>query len=437
MKNKKINYLNMNYEIIKTKYFDILYIPKNTKKFYLDANFLCGSKDNVYYKNGKKVNLNSGITHFVEHLLFSLQNSKVNDYNNMGIEINGSTSFMGTSYYICAPTNQILKDNKFLILFEIIGNLKYNQKLINREKKIILEEANLEYETKDYKIETILLNLFYNEGLKKPIIGIEEELKKITKDEIINFFEAFYNKDNMLITMMGKLNTKQIQTLVLEIDNYFDNISKFKYNILNLNTNAISKISENAKLSNNVINLKYKIKSFDIFQKHKQYVVKINSSLDIFTLNTALNLLLNLFDETFNINYHNFLKKYKIDISSIEIWYKNYNNKDMFLFIEVQNYPKINKNIIKELLNILTTKISLQYFNLIKQHEKLNSLELLDQCLEVIANDYISQILFYVDKKEEYNKDLNLNFLTYEQIIMFQNNISFDLNIVEFDCLEL
>ena len=88
-----------------------------------------------------------GISHFIEHMLFEgtkkRPNSTIisNEIESIGGELNAYTSNERTSFYVRVPKAHF---NKALdIIADIIQNPLFEQKMTDKERKIILKEINM------------------------------------------------------------------------------------------------------------------------------------------------------------------------------------------------------------------------------------------------------------------------------------------------------
>lgn len=174
----------------------------------------------------------SGVAHFTEHML-SANPSEVEIFNKNNIFNNASTSIVDTRYYldhtgalltnITKDENNIENEYKKIVdeIAEYIDEFFYWWKLIKkyslktiteeeltkltkefeRHKSVIKEEINM----KNKKLDRDLTKqLRYYSNVEIPewysnIVGTEEDLEKITLDDIADFYRKFYKTNSVSI----------------------------------------------------------------------------------------------------------------------------------------------------------------------------------------------------------------------------------------------
>lgn len=155
---------------------------------------------------------NNGISHFLEHMMFkgtakrptTLQIAE--ELDSIGGEYNAFTSKEWTGYYAKA-------DSKHLpIVADIIADIFQNALLdpteMEREKLVILEEMNMYQDTPIKFVDELAEELLYGDqpcGWK--IIGEQDIVKSITRNELMRYFKEKYTKENTSIVVAGAIPT--------------------------------------------------------------------------------------------------------------------------------------------------------------------------------------------------------------------------------------
>lgn len=165
----------------------------------------------------------NGITHFIEHMLFkgtkkrptSLDITK--ELDGVGASYNAFTSKDHTGYYIKIASDKI--ELAFDLLSDMIFNSKFEAKEIKKEKGVIIEEINM-YEDNPLLYISHLFEetVFGAHPLGWRISGPKEVIKKVSKEQILDYKDNFYRPNNMVVTVAGRFGEKEINTL---IDKYF------------------------------------------------------------------------------------------------------------------------------------------------------------------------------------------------------------------------
>lgn len=427
------NYVN---DIVQCTIIDglnVQVIKRKSPKVYFGINVFAGSKDNVFYLDDKLVKLPSGIAHLVEHLLFNLPNKKIiNELTNQGLDINGSTAHSGTNYFIGGSKDVLLTNKHYQVLFDIVYKLNFKNLNFTNEQQIVSEEANLEYNSKEYKVEKILGQQLYKYGLKDTIVGNKKDLNKINYNDVVTFYNNFYTFSNSMLTIIGDFTNQEIEQILKDIRLIIKTIKKQQIE----QKHVIKKIEEKTlKLKKR----NFLVKSNTINTKICEYylVVDLYDNINIKELKVAIDFLLSLWNEDFNIDFLTMLHKYDLSSNDFDFWYKNYNEQQIIIIIEMKNKVEICDEIFEMLKQIFKTKLTKLQFKYLKKSHLLSQLERQDENVEDFTNDYLSHIQFYntnFSSYEKVNNDIKIENITYEWLCNMQQKINLN-NYIKFDCI--
>ena len=179
-----------------------------------------------------QVPVDSGIAHFVEHMVFQgTQNFPNGIFDglegygiNVGTHINGWTSCDATTYAFRATSRENL-EMVLKALDDIATLATFPEDRIEVEKNIILEEAR-----PDESIDGIKHELFremYTEGTlyeECNTIGTSEGIRNVTSQDLIEYYDLWYRPDLMAVILVGDLPTEELETKI--IDHFADNPEK-------------------------------------------------------------------------------------------------------------------------------------------------------------------------------------------------------------------
>ena len=154
----------------------------------------------------------NGASHFIEHLMFkgtkrrptTLDVSK--ELDRYGAEYNAFTSKDLTAYYVKMDATQ----TKLAIdlLHDMIFHSKYDAKEIERERGVIIEEINMYEDNPRMHIDDIMEEaLFQNSSLGWNIAGPRENIRKVTRQQLIDYRDAYYVPERMVVAVTGKIDT--------------------------------------------------------------------------------------------------------------------------------------------------------------------------------------------------------------------------------------
>lgn len=170
----------------------------------------------------------NGISHFVEHLFFK-GSKKYPNQRELSLEIekygaisNAFTTREMTCYHIKVNSDHLhpIID----ILSEIMVNSLYRSKDIMMEKNVVINEIHQRRSNPSYLLNSEIYSSFF-EGLPiaKPVTGYPENIKQITRTNIIGFIEEYYKPENIVISVAGNFRSYNSLCDILE-DRFSRNI---------------------------------------------------------------------------------------------------------------------------------------------------------------------------------------------------------------------
>ncbi len=163
-------------------------------------------------------NLN-GISHLIEHMSFkgtkkrpkAIEIAKILD--SIGAKYNAFTSNEYTGYWIKATTPHLEISTD--ILSDIYLNSQFKKEELEKEKKVVLEEIKMYEDDPKQYVWNVFLNTLYNDQpAGMPILGKEETVKKLKREQILNFLNKFYLGKNTLIVLAGDFKEKKAIDLI-------------------------------------------------------------------------------------------------------------------------------------------------------------------------------------------------------------------------------
>lgn len=170
----------------------------------------------IWVKTGSvnETEKNSGISHFIEHMMFkgtALRDARkiAEDIDNLGGQINAFTGKEATCYYIKTLSSNLLAAME--VLFDMFTNSTFDQVEMDRERNVIKEEMKMTQDTPDEDAqETILELVFSGKALGKSIIGTNESLDGIGRQEILDYMENRYTTDNVVVSVAGNFDEEKV-----------------------------------------------------------------------------------------------------------------------------------------------------------------------------------------------------------------------------------
>ena len=151
----------------------------------------------------------SGIAHFVEHMLFKGTDTRSAEdiaqaVDSIGGQLDAFTAKEYASYYV-----KVLDQHLPLavdILSDIVLRPAFNQIDIDREKKVILEEIKMVEDTPDDLVHELFTQSFW-EGhpLGRPILGTKDSVEALTQTRLREHFRGAYAAENVIISAAGNI----------------------------------------------------------------------------------------------------------------------------------------------------------------------------------------------------------------------------------------
>jgi predicted Zn-dependent peptidase len=212
-----------------------------------------------------------GVAHFVEHLILeaskNYKDSETINFavNKFGGDINAMVDQEETGFVVNILNKHYKEGIK--VLADCIQNPLFLEKDIKKERKVILNEAILCDEDFDDLMRRKLLSKMYeNSPFSINIIGKKSTIKKISREQILDFYNKYYLPNNMFIVITG-----DIQDPLPFIKEQF----VFKEGILNKQTKPIIKkqVSETIKLSSKLVDSTKGLICYDLPLFNDKYLI--------------------------------------------------------------------------------------------------------------------------------------------------------------------
>lgn len=172
---------------------------------------------------------NNGISHFLEHMAFKGTTKRPTAQDIAGLidgvggEFNAFTSKEVTGYFVKSAASHV--ELCLDVLSDMLQNSKLDQKEIDKEKGVILEERNLYEDTPSRNIGDVYESLLYGDTpLGWDIVGTKEVIRSITKQNFVDYMGSLYSPQNITVVVAGGIETKPTEDL---IEKYFGEMKPF------------------------------------------------------------------------------------------------------------------------------------------------------------------------------------------------------------------
>ncbi|MNG60324.1 Protease 3 precursor [compost metagenome] len=288
-----------------------------------------------------------GVAHFIEHLLFKRTEKRstqqIIDYlESVGGDLNAYT----TKEYTCVHAS-ILQPylNRALDLFEdIFFHSTFPEVEMDKEKSVIVDEMASYLDSPEESIVDDFEDLiFKGSGLGHNILGLEDQLLALQKNDIADFMQSNYDTHEMVIGITGNYTLKEVEKLLHKV---FGGITQ---NTISRTRNDVSPIIEqHIEIPKPINQVHYMLGSlaYDYRDERKTGLLLLNNMLGGMGMGSILNLSIR---EKYGIAY------------TIESNYTIFSDTGLFsiyLGTDEEKVEKAKKLVFKELFKMCDQSLS-------------------------------------------------------------------------------
>ena len=151
----------------------------------------------------------SGITHFIEHMVF--KGTDRLSAKEIACEIDGLGGHLDafTTKETTAFTAKVLDEHwprALDILAEMVQRPAFAEVDIEREKGVVLEELKMDEDNPNYLLGTIFARSFWpDHGMGRPIIGNQSSIRSFRRSRLRRFFAHTFRAPRMILAAAGNL----------------------------------------------------------------------------------------------------------------------------------------------------------------------------------------------------------------------------------------
>jgi zinc protease len=174
----------------------------------------------VWYRNGSADDPagQSGIAHFLEHLMFKgTHKHPAGEFSqvisSLGGQENAFTSFDYTAYFQRVAREHL----KTMMTFEAdrMGGLNFDDSVVAPERDVVLEERRMRVETDPSAqlSEAMAASLFIHHPYGIPIIGWMHEIEGLNREHALSYYRRFYTPENAILVVSGDVTADTVRRL--------------------------------------------------------------------------------------------------------------------------------------------------------------------------------------------------------------------------------
>jgi len=158
-----------------------------------------------------------GISHFIEHLMFKgTKKRKVGDIDKeikeLGGYNNAFTSYDNTNYVIVLPAEYV--DKAIDIEYDALSASVFDQEEMNKEREVVIDELKRGMDNPGVCLWQKLMESAFDNYYKIPIIGYEDIVRKVTRDDVVNYYGSHYTAPNLVVVISGDVNRDKVLNYV-------------------------------------------------------------------------------------------------------------------------------------------------------------------------------------------------------------------------------
>ncbi|THD73998.1 insulinase family protein [Thalassobius vesicularis] len=160
----------------------------------------------------------SGVAHFLEHLLFKGTDTLAPGEFSATVALNGGTDNAFTSYDYTAYYQRVAADRLPLMMkmeADRMKNLRLSEGDIVTERNVILEERNMRVENNASALfrEQLAAAQYLNHRYGVPVIGWRHEMAELGLDDALSFYGTYYSPNDAILVVAGDVQPDAVLDL--------------------------------------------------------------------------------------------------------------------------------------------------------------------------------------------------------------------------------
>lgn len=163
----------------------------------------------------------SGIAHFLEHLMFKgTTNHPDGAFSKRIAEVGGQENAFTSNDYTAYFQRVAREHLAEMMAFEAdrMQNLVLSDAVVLPERDVVLEERRMRVDSdpSSQLSETVSSMLFVNHPYGTPVIGWEDEIKELSREDALAFYDSFYTPNNAVLVVAGDVAPDEVRRLAEE-----------------------------------------------------------------------------------------------------------------------------------------------------------------------------------------------------------------------------
>ena len=162
--------------------------------------------------------LENGLSHFIEHMVFKGTQKRsardiAEEMDAVGGQLNAFTSKECTCFYA-----KVIDEDLPLavdILSDLTLNATLDERELNKERGVILEEISMVEDTPEDLVHELLSEAqFQGQALGMPILGPADRIRNYSRNDLVTFKDTHYRPENVVVAIAGNYDRAALEKLL-------------------------------------------------------------------------------------------------------------------------------------------------------------------------------------------------------------------------------
>jgi len=151
----------------------------------------------------------SGISHFLEHMLFKGTASRsaldiAREIDTVGGEFNAFTAREYTCFHFLLLDRDLGLGMD--VLSDIVLNSEFDPEEFERERKVVMQEIAMVGDSPEELVHDMFFERIYGRhGLGKPILGTTNSVRSMRRGDLLRYFRKHYRPERMIVSVSGNV----------------------------------------------------------------------------------------------------------------------------------------------------------------------------------------------------------------------------------------
>jgi len=159
----------------------------------------------------------AGVSHFAEHMFFKGSKKRsaediAKDFARIGADYNAYTSNNEVVYFANSHKDNI--ENVIEIITDLFYNFTMPEEELEKERNVIIEEKKMYDDNPKHAFLNLVGEKFFRWNIGHETIGTFDTIKKISRNDIINYLQNKINLGNLSFIFSGNIPSEQLKKIL-------------------------------------------------------------------------------------------------------------------------------------------------------------------------------------------------------------------------------